>query len=314
MKTILVTGGGGFIGSNLCRKLLSLGHFVICLDTFFTSKKRNIADIISLENFRLVEGDTRMITVHDIAENRTVEEIYDLASPASVTYIMDHPIEVATINAQGTKNMLDIALSLGAKFLFASSSEVYGDPKEHPQKESYWGNVNPIGVRSGYDEGKRFGEALSFGYFREHKLDIKIVRIFNTYGPYSDPSDSRVIPSFVTRALKGEDLLVHGDGLQTRSFCYVSDMVNGMIALMQSAQTGPVNIGNSVEYKIVDLAKKVLSLTHSRTRIVFVPRPLDDPSVRRPDLMVARNTLRWEPKVSLDEGLKRTIQYFQGLL
>src|SRR3989344_6689141 len=244
MKTILVTGGGGFIGSHLCEKLLEQEYKVICLDNFRTSKKRNIDELINNPNFRLIEADTRDVGVSNLPFSEKLDEIYDLASPASVTYIMEHPVEVATVNAIGTKNMLDIAKSMGAKFLFASTSEAYGDPKEHPQKESYWGNVNPIGARSGYDEGKRFGETLTMAYHREHGLDGKIVRIFNTYGPKSYPDDTRVIPQFVTNALRSKPLPIHGDGMQTRSFCYVSDMVDGIIKMMNSDQIGPINLGN----------------------------------------------------------------------
>lgn len=313
-KRILVTGGGGFIGSVLCEKLLLLGHEVLALDNFRTSQKRNVGDLISNPRFKLITGDTRETTVDKLPFEGPIEQVYDLASPASVTYIMDHPIEVATVNAIGTKNMLDIALKHKSTFLFASTSEAYGDPKEHPQKESYWGNVNPVGVRSGYDEGKRFGETLTMAYRREHKLNVKIVRIFNTYGPKSDPSDSRVIPSFVTRALRGEPLPVHGDGSQTRSFCFVTDMVDGIIAMMESSETGPINLGNPDEYKVIDMAKKILQMTGSKSQITFVDRPEDDPSRRKPDISFAKQKLDWEPKVGLDEGLKKTITYFNKLL
>lgn len=309
-KRILVTGGGGFIGSILCEKLLSLGHEVIALDNFQTSKKRNVENLMGNPHFRLVVGDTRgEVPIHE-----HIDEVYDLASPATVTFISDHPIETATVNALGTKNMLDFALRHKAKFLFASTSEVYGDPKEHPQKESYWGNVNPVGVRSGYDEGKRFGETLTMAYHREHKLDVKIVRIFNTYGPKSDPRDSRVIPSFITKAMKGEPLPVHGEGTQTRSFCYVSDMVEGIVAMMESEETGPINLGNPDEYTIIDLAKKILTATGSKSRITFVDRPEDDPARRKPDVSLAKQKLDWKPKIGLDEGLSKTIVYFRDLL
>lgn len=308
MKKILVTGGAGFIGSVLCEKLLSQGHEVIALDNFRTSKKRNVEDLLANSRFTLIVGDTReafSLKVH-------IDEVYDLASPATVSYIMEHPIETAMVNALGTKNMLDLAKEYKAKFLFASTSEVYGDPKEHPQKESYWGNVNPVGVRSGYDEGKRFGETLVMAYKREHNLNVKIVRIFNTYGPKSDPRDTRVIPMFITKALQGEPLPVHGDGMQTRSFCFVTDMVDGIIAMMESRESGPINLGNTEEYPVIDIAKKILVISGSKSQIQFVDRPEDDPSRRRPDITSAKEKLGWEPKVKLEEGLSKTIEYFRG--
>lgn len=308
MKKILVTGGGGFIGSVLCEKLLSQGHEVVALDNFRTSKKRNVEDLISNPHFRLIVGDTRgEVPIHE-----HIDEIYELASPATVVFISDHPIETATVNALGTKNMLDLTLQHKAKFLFASTSEVYGDPREHPQKESYWGNVNPVGVRSGYDEGKRFGETLTMAYKREHSLDVKIVRIFNTYGPKSDANDTRVIPSFITKALQGKPLSVHGDGTQTRSFCYVTDMVEGIVAMMESSEAGPINLGSTDEYKVIDIAKRILAISGSKSKIQFVDRPEDDPSRRKPDITRAKEKLGWEPKVELEEGLSKTIEYFRG--
>lgn len=314
MKRVLVTGGGGFIGSHLCVALLERGDEVLCLDNFRTSQKRNIAELSKNPKFQLIIADTREVTIDHLPFTGEISEIYDLASPASVTYIMDHPIEVATVNAIGTKNMLDIAHKMNAKFLFASTSEAYGDPKEHPQKESYWGNVNPIGARSGYDEGKRFGEMLSMAYHRERGVDVKIIRIFNTYGPKSDPSDSRVIPQFVTRALRGQPLPIHGDGTQTRSFCYVSDMVSGILAMIKSTETGPINIGNPDEHTILDVARMVMKLIKSNSKIEFVQRPPDDPSVRQPDISLAMKKLDWEPIVTLEEGLPRTVEYFRGIL
>lgn len=314
MKKILITGGGGFIGSHLCERLLEAGHNVICLDNFRTSNKRNIEKLIKNTNFQLVIADTREVTLANLPFEAKLDEIYDLASPASVTYICEHPIEAATVNALGTNNMLEVARVMDATFLFASSSEVYGDPKEHPQKESYWGNVNPIGVRSGYDEGKRFGETLTMAYKREYKLKTRIVRIFNTYGSHSDPQDSRVIPRFITKALRGEPLPVHGDGTQTRSFCYVTDMVEGLVKAMKSHVAEPINLGNPDEYTVLDVAKKILSLTGSTSSIEHVVRPPDDPSVRRPDITLARKKLNWHPSVSLDEGLMKTIEYFRNLL
>ncbi len=314
MKHILLTGGGGFIGSHLCEKLLELGHYVICLENFRTSNKRNVEKLRENSNFQLVIGDTRDITLAKLPFAEKLDEIYDLASPASVTYISEHPIEAATVNAIGTKNMLEIAQAVGTTFLFASSSEVYGDPKVHPQKETYWGNVNPVGVRSGYDEGKRFGETLTMAYHREHKLNVRIVRIFNTYGPHSDPKDSRVIPQFVVKALRGEPLLVHGDGTQTRSFCYVTDMVEGLVKAMESDVTEPINLGNPDEHTILNVAKKILALTGSTSPIEHVVRPPDDPSVRRPDITRAQEKLNWQPSVTLEEGLMKTIEYFRNLL
>ncbi len=312
-KAILVAGGAGFIGSHLCKNLLDKGEFVICLDNLSTGDKRNILPFLENKNFKFIQADTRQLDLLKII-NEDVGEIYDLASPASVTYVCEYPVEAATANSIGTKNLLDIANKTKAKFLFASSSETYGDPKEHPQKESYWGNVNPVGVRSGYDEGKRFGEALCLAYYRQLKVDVKIVRIFNTYGPNSSPKDSRVIPRFITQALKGEDLTVHGDGKQTRSLCYVSDMVLGLIKIMESIETGPINLGNPDEMKIIDIAEKVIEVTKSSSKISFVERPKDDPSVRKPDIELAKEILKWVPQVSLDEGLGLTIDYFKGIL
>lgn len=318
IKTILVAGGTGFIGSHLCEKLLNSGNKVICLDNLSTGDKKNIESFQTNQNFQFVEGDTReisnVIRSTNSGQISNIQEIYDLASPASVTYIMDHPIEAATANSIGTKNLLDFAKEKKAKFLFASSSETYGDPKEHPQKESYWGNVNPVGVRSGYDEGKRFGEALSMAYHREFRVDVKIVRIFNTYGPNSSPKDTRVIPRFVTQALNREALTVHGNGEQTRSLCYVSDMVEGLVKMMESEETGPINLGNNNEMKIIEIAQKVIEATNSTSKITFVERLSDDPSVRKPDIDLAKTKLNWDPKVSLDEGLKLTIDYFKKIL
>lgn len=313
-KRIVVSGGAGFIGSHLCARLAGQGHTVLCFDNLITGNKRNVEGLIHLQNFSFLQGDVRDLSPDRHPFGFSLDEIYDLASPASVTYVSDHPIEAATVNAIGTKNLLDIALANHATFLFASSSEVYGDPKEHPQKESYWGNVNPVGVRSGYDEGKRFGETLVSAYKREHNLQARIARIFNTYGPHSDPNDSRVIPSFITKALHNEPLTVHGDGTQTRSFCYVSDMVSGLVILMESAETSPVNLGNPNEYRIIDVAKKIITLTNSKSSIAFVNRPPDDPSVRRPDITLASTVLHWQPVISLDEGLRKTIAYFRSIV
>ncbi len=313
-KRIVITGGAGFIGSHLCAFLVNQGHTVICFDNLITGQKSNIDTLLKQQNFSFIKGDTRNISSDDHPFGNHIDQIYDLASPASVTYVVDHPITAATVNAFGAKNLLDIAHKHHARFFFASSSEVYGDPKEHPQKETYWGNVNPIGVRSGYDEGKRFGETLTMAYHREYGLDARVARIFNTYGPHSHPEDSRVVPRFVMQALAGKPLTVHGDGSQTRSFCYVSDLVDGLVRLMESKEVEPVNLGNSDEYTIIDLAKKIIEMTKSQSKISFVPRPQDDPSVRQPDITLAQEKLKWKPMMPLEEGLRRTIEYFRRIL
>lgn len=312
-KRIVVTGGAGFIGSHLCALLINQGHTVICFDNLVTGQKSNIDTLLKQSNFSFIKGDTRSVSSNNHPFRDTIDEIYDLASPASVTYVTEHPITAATVNALGTKNLLDIAQKHHARFFFASSSEVYGDPKEHPQKETYWGNVNCIGVRSGYDEGKRFGETLTMAYHREYGLDTRIARIFNTYGPHSHPKDSRVVPRFITQALAGRPLTVHGDGLQTRSFCYVSDLVDGLVRLMESQVTEPVNLGNPDEHSIRDLAEQIIKKTRSTSSIEFIKRPPDDPEVRRPDITRAETLLSWHPKISLDKGLDRTIAYFRSL-
>lgn len=312
MKKVLVAGGAGFIGSWLCEKLVRENHQVICVDDLSTGNKRNILPFLNHSNFQFIEGD--VCDENTISKLGTAyNEIYHLASPASVTYIMEHPIKAALANSLGTNNLLKIALKDKAKFLFASSSEAYGDSKEHPQKESYWGNVNPVGVRSGYDEGKRFGEALSMAYHRELGVNIKIIRIFNTYGPNSSLNDTRIIPQLITQALKSKPLTVHGDGQQTRSFCYVTDMVEGLVKMMESREIGPINLGNSEEFKVIDVAKKILELTGSTSKIIFVERPEDDPSQRKPDISQAQEKLSWESRISINEGLRLTIEYFQNL-
>ena len=310
-KHILIAGGAGFIGSHLSKMLINLGKKVVSLDNLSTGRKSNIEDLLGSPNFTFIESDTRD---KKSLSNFTFSKIYDLASPASVTYISDHPIETATVNSIGVKNLLDLAKECNAAFLFASSSEVYGDPLEHPQKESYRGNVNPVGVRSGYDEGKRFGEALCMAYHREYGVNVKIVRIFNTYGPNSSIVDTRVVPQLVRQALLGEPLTVHGDGKQTRSFCFVSDMVEGIIEMMESSETGPINIGNPDEYTINDLVSKIISMTGSSSKIKYVVRPKDDPKKRKPDIALAKKKLGWEPKVGLTEGLTKTIAYFRQVL
>ena len=313
-KTIIVAGGAGFVGSHLCKALMEKGNRVVCFDNLSTGDKRNIQEFLQNDNFTFVLGDVADPTAYSSIENLEIDEIYHLASPASVTYITEYPVEAAEANGSGTKNLLEIAKKKNARLLFASSSEAYGDPKEHPQKETYWGNVNSVGVRSGYDEGKRFGEALCMAYHREFGVEVRIVRIFNTYGPNSSINDTRVIPQFVTQALRGESLTTHGDGTQTRSFCYVSDMVSGFMKMMRSSETGPINMGNPDEYKIIDVAKKILSATGSASQIEFVSRPKDDPAVRRPDISLANEKLNWSPGVTFDDGLEKTITYFKSIL
>lgn len=307
----LVTGGAGFIGSHLCNELLKSGNQVICLDNLSTGSEKNIQSFLGNKNFKFIKGRVNDLNIISKVSQLDINKIYHLASPASVTYITAHPVDAAIANSIGTKNLLDLALKKRAKFLFASSSEVYGDSQRHPQKETYWGNVNPIGVRSGYDEGKRFGEALSIGYARQYKVKVKIVRIFNTYGPNSSPQDSRVIPSFIVNALQNKLLPIHGDGRQTRSFCYVSDMVDGFIKMMESNETGPINLGNPDEYRIINVAKKIINKINSNSRIEFVELPKDDPKVRRPDISLAKEKLNWTPRVPFEEGLAKTIQYFK---
>lgn len=313
-KVILVAGGAGFIGSHLCSSLLEEGSDIICVDNITTGNERNIELLISNSNFKFIKDDVCSFDFVQNFKKQHINEIYHLASPASVTYITDHPVEAALANSVGTKNLLELARTNNTKILFASSSEVYGDPKEHPQNESYWGNVNSVGVRSGYDEGKRFGEALCMAYYREFGVKVKIVRIFNTYGPNSSPTDTRVIPQFITQSLRNEPLTVHGDGQQTRSFCYVSDMVLGFIKMMESEETGPINLGNLEEYKITDVARKIIEETGSSSKIQFVQRPKDDPAKRRPDITKAMEKLNWAPSVPFEEGLPKTIDYFRELI
>ena len=313
-KTILVTGGAGFIGSHLCLRLLGSAERVICVDNLTTGSRSNIQPLLSEKTFSFFEYDVRDAAIYGELEGEGIAEIYDLASPASVDYITAHPVDAATTNSIGTYNLAEFAIRQHARFLFASSSEVYGDPQKHPQNESYWGNVNPVGVRSGYDEGKRFAEALVSAFFREKNLDIRIARIFNTYGPNSSAKDGRVIPRFITAALAGKPLPVHGTGTQTRSFCFVSDLVDGLMRLMASELTTPVNFGNPEELAIVDVAKKILKLTGSKGGIAYKDRPPDDPSRRLPDITLATTKLGWKPKISFDEGLPKTIEYFRNFL
>ena len=306
---ILVTGGAGFIGSHLCERLLSEGHDVLCLDNFFTGSKDNITLLMDNHRFELIRHD---ITNSILLE---VDQIYNLACPASPVHYQYNPVKTTKTNVMGAINMLGLAKRVRARILQASTSEVYGDPKVSPQKEEYWGNVNCIGIRSCYDEGKRVAETLMMDYHRQNKVDIRIVRIFNTYGPRMALMDGRVVSNFIVQALKNEDITVYGDGSQTRSFCYVSDLVDGLIRMMNKGNfTGPVNLGNTDEYTILDFAKKIKELTGAKAKIVFKPLPQDDPMQRRPDITLAKKKLNWEPKISLNEGLRKTVEYFKGRL
>ena len=303
---ILVTGGAGFLGSHLCERLLNEGHEVLCLDNFFTGRKRNITAFLKNPAFELVRHD---IVLPILLE---VDKIYHLACPASPIHYQYNPVKTIKTSILGTLNMLGIAKRVRARMLLASTSEVYGDPAVHPQKEDYWGNVNPIGIRSCYDEGKRASETLMMDYHRQNRVDIRIVRIFNTYGPRMLPDDGRVVSNFIVQALKGQEITVYGDGSQTRSFCYVDDLVEGLLRMMECEKfTGPVNLGNPDEYTILDFAKKIVAMTGSRSKIVHKPLPSDDPTQRQPDIALAGEKLGWKPKVSVDEGLKRTIEFFR---
>ena len=309
-KRILVTGGAGFLGSHLCERLLSDGHDILCLDNFFTGTKDNIAHLIGQSHFELMRHD---VTFPLYVE---VDEIYNLACPASPIHYQFDPVQTTKTSVHGAINMLGLAKRVKAKILQASTSEVYGDPQVHPQTESYWGHVNPIGLRSCYDEGKRCAETLFFDYHRQHKLRIKVARIFNTYGPRMHPNDGRVVSNFIVQALKGEPITIFGDGKQTRSFCYVDDLIDALVRIMATADdfTGPVNIGNPSEFTILELAQKVIELTGSKSKIVFHPLPSDDPTQRKPDITLARSALRWEPGIGLEKGLLKTIDYFQNFL
>ena len=303
---ILITGGAGFLGSHLCDKLIAQDHDVVCLDNLFTGSKANIAHLLGNPKFEFVR--------HDVIDpfKFEVDQIYNLACPASPPHYQFNPIKTTKTSVMGAINCLGLAKRLKARVFQASTSEVYGDPSVHPQPESYWGNVNPIGKRSCYDEGKRCAETLFFDYHRENKVDIRIVRIFNTYGPRMHPNDGRVVSNFIVQALKGVDLTIYGDGQQTRSFCYVDDLLEGFVRLMAQTETvGPVNIGNPGEFTMLELAEQVLKLTKSKSKIVHKPLPTDDPRQRRPDITLAKKYLKWEPKVQLNEGLKRTIAYFK---
>jgi UDP-glucuronate decarboxylase len=310
MKKVLVTGGAGFLGSHLCDALLHAGHDVLCVDNLFTGSKANIAHLIGNPYFEFMR--------HDVGAPLYVEvdQIYNLACPASPVHYQHDPVQTTKTSVHGAINMLGLAKRTKARILQASTSEVYGDPEVHPQTEAYWGKVNPIGVRACYDEGKRCAETLFFDYHRQHSLDIKVVRIFNTYGPRMHRDDGRVVSNFIVQALRGEDITIFGDGSQTRSFCYVDDLIRGCLAMMdtQPGFTGPINLGNPVESTMLELARRVLDLTGSRSQIVFRPLPADDPRQRRPDIRVACEHLGWTPKVSLEQGLIRTIRYFDQLL
>lgn len=306
----LVTGGAGFLGSHLCERLLAEGHDVICLDNFFTGSKDNVAHLLGSPHFELMRHD---VTFPLYVE---VDQIYNLACPASPVHYQHDPVQTTKTSVHGAINMLGLAKRTKARIFQASTSEVYGDPEVHPQPESYWGKVNPIGIRSCYDEGKRCAETLFFDYHRQHNLDIKVARIFNTYGPRMHPNDGRVVSNFIVQALKGEKITIYGDGQQTRAFCYVDDLIEGFIRLMNTAPgfTGPVNLGNPGEFTMLALAEKVLQIVGGHSKLVFQPLPADDPKQRKPDIGLARSQLGWEPQVQLDEGLKKTAAYFRKLL
>jgi UDP-glucuronate decarboxylase len=309
-KRILVTGGAGFLGSHLCERLLGLGHEILCVDNFFTGRRANVAPLLDHPRFELMRHD---VTFPLYVE---VDEIYNLACPASPVHYQFDPVQTTKTSVHGAINMLGLAKRTRAKIFQASTSEVYGDPSVHPQPESYWGNVNPIGPRSCYDEGKRCAETLFFDYFRQHKTRIKVARIFNTYGPKMHPNDGRVVSNFIVQALKGEPITIYGDGQQTRSFCYVSDLIEGFVALMGSDETvtGPINLGNPGEFTMRELAEQVLELTGSKSKLETRPLPADDPRQRQPDISQAKEKLGWQPSVPLTEGLTKTIAYFDQLL
>ncbi len=310
MKRVLITGGAGFLGSFLCEKLLSKGYEVLCVDNFFTGRKKNIIHLLRNSNFELIRHD---IVFPLFLE---VDEVYNLACPASPIHYQYNAIKTIKTNVVGTLNMLGLAKRVKARILQASTSEIYGNPTEHPQKESYWGNVNSIGIRSCYDEGKRVAETLMMDYHRQNKVDIRIIRIFNTYGPRMNKNDGRVVSNFIVQAITNQDITVYGDGSQTRSFCYVDDLIEGMVKMMENDSNfiGPVNLGNPEEYTILELANIIIKLTKSKSKIVFNPLPKDDPIRRKPDISLAKKKLNWTPKVSLEEGLLKTIEYFRNFL
>jgi len=310
MKRVLVTGGAGFLGSHLCDRLIKDGHDVICLDNFFTGSKQNVTHLIGHPYFELMRHD---VTFPLYVE---VDQIFNLACPASPIHYQHDPVQTTKTSVHGAINMLGLAKRTGARIFQASTSEVYGDPEQHPQQESYWGRVNPIGPRSCYDEGKRCAETLFFDYHRQLNLDIKVVRIFNTYGPRMHPNDGRVVSNFIVQALKDEDITIYGDGNQTRSFCYVDDLIEGFICMMNTEKgvTGPINLGNPGEFAMLALAEKVIELTQSKSKLIFKALPADDPKQRRPDISLAKEKLSWEPSVALEDGLIQTIAYFKELL
>lgn len=310
MSRTLVTGGAGFLGSHLCDRLLADGHDVLCVDNYYTGGKRNIAHLFTHPYFELMRHD---VTFPLYVE---VDRIYNLACPASPVHYQHDPVQTTKTSVHGAINMLGLAKRLRARILQASTSEVYGDPEIHPQTESYWGRVNPIGFRSCYDEGKRCAETLFFDYHRQHHLQIKVVRIFNTYGPRMHPDDGRVVSNFIVQALRGQDITLYGDGQQTRSFCYVDDLIDALLRMMDSPAdfTGPVNIGNPQEHTMLELAEKILALTGGKSKLVHKPLPADDPRQRRPDIALAERALDWRPRIDIDEGLRRTIAYFRQLL
>jgi UDP-glucuronate decarboxylase len=309
LKRILVTGGAGFLGSHLCDRLVAQGHDVICLDNFFTSQKHNVSHLLPKPNFELIRHD---VVTPIFLE---VDEIYNLACPASPVHYQYNPVKTVKTSVMGAINMLGLAKRTRAKILQASTSEVYGEPSVHPQPEGYWGNVNPIGIRACYDEGKRCAETLFFDYYRSNHVNVRVIRIFNTYGPRMHPYDGRVVSNFILQALTGQDITIYGDGKQTRSFCYVDDLIDGMMRMMNGPDTfiGPVNIGNPGEFTMLELAQQVLELTGSKAKISHMTRPKDDPSQRRPDITLAKKHLGWEPKVPLKEGLSKTIEFFRTI-
>ena len=307
MSQILVTGGAGFLGSHLCDRLVELQEDVVCVDNFFTGDKSNIRHLLGKNNFELLRHD---VTFPLYVE---VDRIFNLACPASPVHYQHDPVQTTKTSVHGAINMLGLAKRVGARILQASTSEVYGDPAVHPQTEDYWGNVNPIGIRSCYDEGKRCAETLFFDYWRQHALQIKVIRIFNTYGPRMHPNDGRVVSNFIMQALRGEPITLYGDGTQTRSFCYVDDLIDGMLKMMDSDRefVGPVNLGNPYEFTMLELATKVLTITGSKSKLIFMPLPPDDPKQRKPNIDLAKSKLAWEPMVMLDDGLRETVDYFR---
>jgi UDP-glucuronate decarboxylase len=315
-KRILVTGGAGFLGSHLIDRLIARGDEVVCVDNYFTGNKKNITHLLDHPSFELIRHD---VTFPLYIE---VDQIYNLACPASPIHYQHDPVQTTKTSVHGAINMLGLAKRIRARIFQASTSEVYGDPVIHPQVESYWGNVNPIGLRSCYDEGKRCAETLFFDYHRQHKLDIRVARIFNTYGPRMHPNDGRVVSNFIVQALKGENITIFGEGLQTRSFCYVDDLIDGFLSFMDMPAgdqgmpgfPGPINLGNPVEFTMIELAQLVIKLTHSKSQLVHMPLPTDDPMQRKPDITLAKQHLQWEPKVQLENGLVKTIEYFDNLL